>query len=294
MTTSPAVVFFGTEHFSAPSLQALIDAGYKISYVITKPDTPRGRGRILESPEVKKIAQQHDIAVLQPQKLAEIYDTLSELDSPLGILVAYGKIIPQSIIDLFTPGIMNVHPSLLPRYRGPSPLEAAILNGDHETGISIMQLSAAMDAGPVYTQTILPLRDDETKPILYEEYAKKGAALLIETIPKVLNNTLQPWPQDDSAATYCSLLTKEDGILDPEHKTASQLMREVRAYLGYPKSRLNYQGQQLIVTAAHIASSEHDGSLVVTCKQKTFLSIDQLIAPSGKKMNAEAFIRGLR
>lgn len=291
MKKSPALVFFGTEHFSAPSLQALIDTNYEIAYVVTKPDSPRGRGRVLESPEVKKIAEAHHIPVLQPIRLVDIEPQLAQLESPVGVLVAYGKIIPQTIIDLFTPGIINVHPSLLPVYRGPSPIEAAILNGDNETGISIMQLSAAMDAGPVYRQTTYPLSGFETKTELYELFAQNGALLLTETLPNILSGKLSSSPQDDTRATYCSLLKKDDGVMDTEHKTAETLEREVRAYLGFPKSRTTIYNQHVIVTKAHTPATSND-QLVLACLDNTTLAIDKLIAPSGKKMNAEAFIRG--
>ncbi|MBC7746359.1 methionyl-tRNA formyltransferase [Pedobacter sp.] len=292
MTSSKTVVFFGTEQFSAPTLQSLIAAGYPIAYVVTKPDTARGRGRTLESPEVKKIAQVHGIPVLQPLKLKDIYDTLAALENSVGVLVSYGKIIPQSIIELFTPGIINVHPSLLPKYRGPSPIESAILNGDQETGISIMQLSAAMDAGSVYTQITIPLTGTETKSELYSTFAQRGADILIENLPHILDESLTGTSQYEADATYCSLLKKDDGAMNTEHKTAQQLEREVRAYLGFPKSRLAFHGQPLIVLSAHIGASIDDGPLTIACLDQSYLVIDELIAPSGKKMNAEAFIRG--
>lgn len=289
MTMSPNVIFFGTEHFSAPSLTALIEAHYDIAYVVTKPDSKRGRGQKLVEPEVKVIAKQHGIPVLQPGKLADIYDQLASIESPLGILVAYGKIIPQSIIDLFTPGIVNVHPSLLPTYRGPSPIESAILNGDSETGISIMRLSAAMDAGPVYTQQRISLSGNETKPELYESFASAGASLLIKTLPSIIDG-IEPTLQDDEQASYCSLLRPADGILDLSTKTAQQLERQIRAHLGYPKSRLTIGEFEVIITKAHVGSA--DEPLSFTTADSTHLVVDELIAPSGKKMNAEAFIRG--
>lgn len=286
------VVFFGTEHFSAPTLIALIDAGHHIAYVVTKPNTRRGRGKIVESPAVKKIAEAHNIDVLQPHKMSEIIPDISALDTPIGVLVAFGKIIPQIVIDLFTPGIINIHPSLLPHYRGPSPIEAVILSGESKTGISIMKLSAEMDAGPVYTQMTVPLSPSETKTDLYSALSSTGAQLLIDQLPNIVDGSLQPVAQDESDATYCSLLTKKDGVLDPLTKNATELEREVRAYAGFPKSRTTLFDQEIIVTKSHVASSAE--SLVLECKDTTQLAIDEIIAPSGKKMNADAFIRGYK
>ena len=168
---SKTIVFFGTEEFSAVSLRRLIDDGFSIPAVITKPDSKKGRGKKMVPSAVKILAEEYKIPVWQPRKLADIVSDIKSLDDPIGVLVSYGKIIPQSVIDLFSPGIVNVHPSLLPKYRGPSPIETAILNGDDKTGISIMQLSADMDAGPVYDQLEVGLDGNETAPQLEEKLA---------------------------------------------------------------------------------------------------------------------------
>lgn len=288
------VVFFGTESFSTPTLRALIDAGHHIAYVVTKPDTLRGRNRTLESPEVKKVAQEYDIAVLQPQKLSEISTLITELGQPVGVLVAYGKIIPQSVIDLFSPGIINVHPSLLPKYRGPAPIEAAILHGDAETGISIMQLSAAMDAGPIYSQQVVPLNSGATKPELYQLLSSQGAELLVAQIESIADFTKKPVPQKIFGVSYTTLLIKEDGKLNPETETAEQLERKVRAYLGYPKTRIPIHDIDVIITSAKVVASLVPDTLTLSCKDGTYLQILELVAPSGKKMNAGAFIRGYK
>jgi len=288
---SETIVFFGTEDFSLATLEQLIDAGYSIAAVVTKPDAPRGRGHKLTPPSVKVLAQQHNIPVLQPQKLKEIAEDLRALGPATGVLVSYGKIIPQSIIDLFTPGIINVHPSLLPKYRGPSPIESAIENGDHETGVSIMQLSAAMDAGPVYTQIHHLLTDTETQPELYATLAQKGAATLLKALPAIIRGELQPTPQNDAQATYCRLLSKEDAWLDLSVLTAIQAERKIRAHLAWPKSKLHFGGHTLIITKAHVASTQKT-PLDTMCQDDAFLCIDEVIAPSGRRMHAEDFLRG--
>lgn len=288
---SAKILFFGTEDFSAASLSALIAAGYTIAAVVTKPDSKKGRGHKLSAPLVKEIALAHDIPVWQPQKLATIADDIKKLQPIAGVLVSYGKIIPQSIIDLFTPGIINVHPSLLPKYRGPSPIESAIVNGDATTGVSIMQLSSAMDAGPVYRQTRINLTGTETGPLLYKKLAQIGADELTSVLPTILAGLLQPTEQDDTQVTYCQLLTKADGELDPTRLTAAEAERRVRAYQTFPKTRLALDDRVVIVTNAHVVDQQKT-PLDVAFSDGKFLSIDELIAPSGKAMSAEAYLRG--
>ena len=285
------IIFFGTEAFSADALRALIASNFNVVAVVTKPDQPKGRGHKLTEPLVKTIAREHDIPVWQPTKLADVAEQITSLQPVAGVLVSYGKIIPQSIIDLFTPGIINVHPSLLPRYRGPSPIEAAIIHHDNQTGVTIMQLSAAMDAGPIYAQRIIPLDHTETKPALYATLSRIGNQLLIDTLPDILSGALTPTPQNDADATYCSLLSKQDGLLDPADLTAVQAEARVRAFLGFPRTRLPLGDQTLIITRAHVSKTA-ETPLSVQFSDGNYLIPDELIAPSGKTMPAEAFLRG--
>ena len=288
---STKIIFFGTEDFSLAALTGLIEADYPIAAVVTKPDSKKGRGQKLTPPAVKILATQHNIPVWQPAKLKDITDDIKALAPVTGILVSFGKIIPQSIIDLFTPGIINVHPSLLPKYRGPSPIESAILNGDSTTGVSIMQLSSAMDAGPVYAARSYALKGTETRSELYQTLAGVGTDLLLETLPYILNGTALPVPQKGQEATYCQLLQKQDGALIPEGVSAQQAERQVRAYLNYPKTRFTLFNQQIIITKAHV-STKQTTPLDIRCQDGAFLSIDQLIAPSGRVVSGEAFLRG--
>lgn len=291
--TSAKIVFFGTEDFSLTVLAGLIEAGYNIATVVTKPDSKKGRGQQLIPPAVKVLATQHNIPVLQPKKLADVYDQLHALTPAAGVLVSYGKIIPQSIIDLFTPGIINVHPSLLPKYRGPSPIESAIKNGDEKTGVSIMQLSAQMDAGPVYAAREQPLSGSETRLNLYNTLAIVGTDLLIETLPNILNGSLRPLAQDETLVSYCSLLQKSDAWLDTHTITAVQAERLVRAHQGFPKTKLTIGENEIIITKAHVSRAQKT-PLDIVCRDGAFLSIDELIAPSGRRMDANAFIRGYK
>lgn len=296
--TSKTIVFFGTDEFSAVSLRELIAKGFTIGAVVTKPDSQKGRGRKLTKSIVKEIAEQHSIPVWQPTKVGDIAPNIEKLaenglspDGLIGVLVSYGKIIPESIINLFTPGIINVHPSLLPKYRGPSPVESAIFNGDTETGVTIMQLSKAMDAGPIYSQITVQLNDTETGPDLEIKLAELGAQQLTLTLPAIISGQIQPTLQDDSLATYCHLLSKEDSLLNTAELSAAQAERQVRAYLAFPKTKFKINEHQIVITKAHI-SNEHINVLDLKCADDRYLTIDELIGPSGKPMNAKAFLNG--
>lgn len=291
MNTSAKIIFFGTEDFSLTALTGLIEAGYTIAAVVTKPDSKKGRGQQLVAPAVKALATRHNIPVWQPENLSDIANDIQALGQVTGVLVSYGKIVPQAIINLFTPGIINVHPSLLPKYRGPSPIESAIKNGDDVTGVSIMQLAARMDAGPVYTAKEHPLQGTETRPELYHALADIGTNLLLESLPAIIDGSLQPTAQNEEIASYCQLLEKRSANLDLTSLSASEAERTVRANIGFPKSKLTIADHTIIIIKAHV--SEHQKTpLDVLCQDGAYLSVDELIAPSGRQMSGEAFLRG--
>lgn len=305
-TSTRRIVFFGTEEFSATSLRALIAAGFAIAAVVTKPDSKKGRGHKSVPPTVKVIAEEYNIPVWQPSKLRDITDNIKQLQPVTGVLVSFGKIIPQSTIDLFTPGIINVHPSPLPKYRGPSPIESAILNGDDATGVSIMQLSAAMDAGPVYSFVFHPLDGTETQPELYETLGTVGANELVRVLPQIMSDELQPTPQDESAATYCQLIQKQDGVIDWS-KPAEQIEREIRAHKGWPGSRTKIGSIEVIITSAHAVPSdfgepgdieiEDDGpnvKLLAIQAAYGYLCIECLKPLGKKEMPVQAFLAGYK
>lgn len=289
--TSRKIIFFGTEDFSLTVLTGLIEAGYDIAAVITKPDNKKGRGQQLLAPPVKILATKYNIPVWQPKKLSEINDRVKTLQPIAGVLVSYGKIIPKDTITLFTPGIINVHPSLLPKYRGPSPIESAIKNGDTVTGVSIMQLTAQMDAGPVYARREHPLKGYEARPELYHALADIGTDLLLETLPHIIDGTLEPQLQSEEQATYCRLLDKRDAWLDTTKQSAHEAERLVRAYLGFPKTKVSINNYDIVITKAHVSLIKKT-PLDLKCHDGAFLSIDELIAPSGRRMDASSFLRG--
>jgi len=288
--TSKTILFFGTDTFSAPALQALINAHYTIAAVVTKPDSKQGRGQQLTPPLVKQVAEKNGIPVWQPARLSDITEKVFELGPVTGVLSSYGKIIPQAIIDLFEPGIINIHPSLLPKYRGPSPIESAIANGDKKTGVSIMRLNAAMDAGPLYAQATYELTGTETQPELYDTLARFGSELLIKHLPKIIDGSLQPFEQSGTA-TYSHLIKKEDSSIDVSKLSAKKIEQKIRAHLLFPKTKLELFNQTVIITKAHV-SSEKTSDLDQLCKDGQFLVIDILIGPSGRQMSGKDFLNG--
>ncbi len=299
------IVFFGnerlstgTDHTDAPTLRALISNQYDVVAVVAHHEIARSRKpRPLE---VEEIAVEHGIPVLTPDKPAEIIDQLRAMKADAGVLVAYGRIIPQSIIDIFPHGIINLHPSLLPKYRGPIPIEQAILDGAAQTGVSIMQLGAEMDAGPVYAQEAVDLTGTETKPELTQKLLSLGATTLAKILPGVLNGSITPQSQDESKATYCQLLSKGDGEIDWD-KPAAVLGREVRAFLGWPGSHTKLFDKDVIITAAHVENdSAAAGEISNSRKElKVFCGQDALIIdtlkPAGKnEMTGVAFLSGIK
>jgi methionyl-tRNA formyltransferase len=303
---SKTVVFFGNERLAtgvttqAPTLHALLDAGYSVPAVITSYE--RGQSRNVRDLEIKKLAEVHNIPVLLPDQPSDITAELRKFGAEAAILVAYGKLLPQSVIDLFPSGIINIHPSLLPRHRGPTPIEGVLLEGADKTGVSLMQLSSELDAGPIYAQAELPLRDDESKQTLADQLGELGATMLKELLPGILGGSVVALPQDDAVATYDSLISKVDGRIDPHLYGAVELDRQIRAFAGWPKSQLDINGMGVTILSAHIEAEANgkpgtyrlEGKHLLLHTKSGSLSIDTL-QPAGKTaMSIEAFLAGYK
>lgn len=229
-------VFFGTPDLAVPFLDALFaDADFEVCAVVTQPDEPVGRKQTLTAPPVKRLAEARGVELYQPTslKLEEAAARLRTYDADLFVVVAYGKIIPASVLHIPRRGCVNVHPSLLPHYRGPTPLNAAIANGDAETGITIMQLDSGMDTGPVLAQISIALDPRETLPTLTDKVTKLGPPLLIQTLKGVTDGRVQPTPQDGSRASITTLLDRDAGRIDWT-KSCVEIDRLVRAYEPWP------------------------------------------------------------
>jgi len=230
----PSILFFGTPEFALPALRGLIDAGWRVVGVVTQPDEPVGRKRVLTPPPIKVFALQNGIPVFQPEKL-DAGQFIAEIPAAdLFVVAAYGKIIPKTILDIPKLGALNIHPSLLPRWRGPSPIQTTILAGDSETGVAIMKIDAQMDHGPIVASSKFQVPSSHIAyPELHDQLAKLGAELLIETLPQWIAGAITPVPQDETHATYCKLLTKNSGKID-WGKPAEEIERMVRAFHPWP------------------------------------------------------------
>jgi methionyl-tRNA formyltransferase len=246
------VIFLGTPEFAAIPLEALAhDTRYQVVGVVTQPDRASGRSRAPEPPPVKRAALQLGIPVFQPESLRDpaAVEQLAALQPDAGVVAAYGEILRKNVLAIPPLGYLNIHPSLLPRHRGPTPVPGAILAGDTETGVSVMLLDAKMDSGPILAQQRTPLPPDARSGALTEDLFRRGAALLLEALADYAAGTRVPSPQDDSQATYTKLLKKEDGVID-WRATASQIERMTRAYDPWPGAQTNWRGQSLKLIAA--------------------------------------------
>ena len=246
-----AIVFLGTPAFAVPSLRRLAVEGYAIAAVYTQPDRPAGRGRRLTPPPVKTAALAMGLPVRQPESLRDPSPLaeLASLHPEVGIGVAYGQILRQEVLAIPAKGVLNLHPSLLPRHRGASPIPAAILSGDPETGVSIILMDPGMDSGPILAQRSLPIEDQDTTGTLAEKLALLAASLLAETLPGWLRDEIDPQPQDHSLATKTPLLKKEHGAIDWS-LPAVQTWRQVRAHNPWPGAYTTLDGQVLHIWEA--------------------------------------------
>ncbi len=228
------VVFMGTSELSATTLAALIEKKYNIVGVFTKPDKKIGRKQEISEPLVKKIAQEKNIPVFQPEKLDEAAtEQIKDLKADLIVVAAYGKIIPPSILDIPGFGCINVHASLLPKYRGPSPIQNALLNGEKETGVSIMLMDKGVDTGDVLAQEAISIEHDDDNATLLDKLSKVGADLLLKTIPLWIERKIQPQPQDNSKATLCQLIERNDGCINWTND-ADDIYNQYRALTPWP------------------------------------------------------------
>lgn len=298
------VIFLGTPSFAVPSLQALVAAGHQVLGVFTQPDRPKGRGNQLAESPVKAAARSLGLPIHQPERVRrpEAVEQLRSLAADLIVVVGYGQIIPQTIIDLPPYGILNVHASLLPKYRGAAPIQWAIANGEGQTGVTIMQIDAGLDTGDTLLKAAVEIGPDETAPKLSERLAILGADLLIQTIEQIEQGCARHEKQDDSQATLAPILKKEDGRIDWQ-RPAQGIYNRLRGFDPWPGAYTTFRRQSLTVTQAapkaHPALKEgflqvEKRSLLVGCGSGTALELLEL-QPSGKKrMSAEAFLNGYK
>jgi len=242
----------GSPEFSIPSLQKMIDQQNVVG-VVTQPDRPSGRGKIMTSPPVKRLALSYGIPVIQPEKLKDpgVFETLISWDPDFVVVVAFGQILRQNVLDLPKLGCINVHGSILPRWRGAAPIQASILYGDRETGITIMKMDKGIDTGEILTTKSIPIESNDNTLSLSKKLSILGADLLDESIKKVLLGVIELQKQDDSLATYAPMIKKEDGFLD-SGKSAIDLERQIRAFFPWPGAFIDIGGEKMKILEATV------------------------------------------
>jgi methionyl-tRNA formyltransferase len=249
------IIFMGTPDFAVPSLKRLI-ADHEVMGVVTQPDRPVGRKQVLQPPPVKQVALENNIPVFQPEKLRrrEAIDPLKAMGTPdVYIVAAFGQILPQDVLDIPPHGSINVHASLLPRWRGASPIQTAIRAGDDETGVTLMQMDAGLDTGPMLAKRALSIAPDDTGASLHDKLAVVGADLLAEALPGILNGDIQPQPQDDALATLAPQITKQEGAIDWS-QSADSIERLVRAFTPWPGTYTTWNGKRLKILSGSVVS----------------------------------------
>lgn len=296
------IIFMGTPEFSLPGLRALIaEKDFEIVGVFTQADKPVGREQAITPPPVKILALENNLPIFQPEKIKESLETIKKLSPDLIVVIAYGKIIPQSILDVPTYGCLNVHASLLPKYRGAACLNAPILNGDSETGVTIMKMEAGLDTGPILRQATIKLKGKEKLADIHDALATLGAEILIPTLKDFIAGKIKPQIQDDSQASYVKTLKKEDGKIDWQ-KSAIEIERMVRAFNPWPGTYGLDQGKIVKIISVDsniLLSNNHEigeifldnGRLAIQCGQDALVILK--LQTAGKKiMTSEEFWRG--
>ena len=296
------ILFFGTPEFAVPSLTALVEHGAAVRCV-TMPEKPVGRKQLLRAPPVKRAAEQLGLAILQPEKLNEEFrDSVRSWNPDLAVVAAYGKIFRPALLSIPRHGFVNVHPSLLPRHRGASPIPETIRMGDAKAGVTIMQLDEGLDTGPILAARTYPLHGDETTGTLTPVLAEMGAMLLVEILPAYFAGTLTPKPQPTVGVTLTKILRKEVAYLDARSNTADALERSVRAYTPWPGSWFCIDGMRFKLLRAHTEgpSSRPSGTLValnekscgIVASDRQVLAIDSVQPEGGRPLEPAAFLNG--
>ena len=296
-------VFMGTPDFAVGTLEELIHSRHEVAAVVTQPDKPKGRGKAMQFPPVKEVAVRENIPVYQPRRVRdpEFIKILKEIDPDVIVVVAFGQIIPQEIIDLPKYGCINVHGSILPKYRGAAPIQWAVIDGEKESGVTTMQMDAGLDTGDMLLKTIIPLEKEETGGSLFEKLSTAGAKLLIETLEKLEEGSIVPEKQGESPTPYAKMLTKEMGDLDWK-KDAVLLEQLIRGLNQWPSAYTHLNGKTLKIWSAEVEereTKEKPGTVVEVNKKelkvqtgKGILSLKEVQIEGKKRMEIDAFLRG--
>lgn len=297
------LVFCGTPEFAVPTLEAVIAAGHEVALVVTQPDRAAGRGMEMQSSPVKRVAMERGIAVAQPEKIknnAEFRALLEGIRPDAILVVAYGRIIPQWMLELPRFGNINLHGSLLPKYRGAAPIQWAVANGEVVTGVTTMRLDAGLDTGDMLLAQVVPIGLEETAADVYESLAPVGAALMVKTLCKLEDEAVFAQAQDHSLATLAPILKREDGWIDFS-RTSQQIYDRWRGFQPWPGAHTILRGKKLIVQKMCMQKSEiceagvlmvRGDSLLVGCGGETMLRLDEVQMEGKRRMSAGEFLRG--
>lgn len=297
------IVFMGTPDFACPTLTRLIDRGEDVIAVVTQPDRPKGRGQKLVPPPVKVIAEEHGIPVLQPLKVRapEVVAHIRELNPDLIVVVAFGQILPQSLLDIPRHGCINIHASLLPRYRGAAPLNWCLINGETETGITTMMMDAGLDTGDMLVKRSIPIGSDEDAQSLHDRLSLLGADTIDETLDRLMAGTLTREKQDDSLTCYAPMLKKEDGLIDWTREPR-QIKNLVRGFTPWPGAYTSLDNRTLKLykvavaeeagTPGEVIAAGKDG-ILVACGSGS-IRIEELQLEGRKRLSAAEFLAGYR
>lgn len=295
------IVFMGSPDFALPTLRLLAQK-HQVVGVVTQPDRASGRGRALKSPPVKILAQDLNIPIIQPEKLRqpEAMQQLQAWTPDLIVVAAFGQILRKDVLELPRHGCINVHASLLPRWRGAAPINAAILAGDEETGVTIMKMDVGLDTGPVLSKRSIRIKPDDTAGSLFEALSKLGADLLIETLPAYMDGKISAQPQPEEGATYAPMLNKEDGRLD-FNLSAIELERRIRAMNPWPGAWFEWEGAPFKIHKAHVGQGKAGaGKRLIEQNQPAvgagsgILILDEVQPPGKKSMSGKSFLAGAR
>jgi len=300
----PALIFMGTPEFAVPSLEALHQGGYSVLCVVTRPDRPKGRKRHPAPSPVKIVAENKGYPVLQPESIRSgaILEKIRSLKPDVIVVVAFGAILPEVLLKIPPYGALNIHASLLPKYRGPAPIQWAVINGDHETGVTIMQMDAGLDTGNILGVATTPISNQDTGQTLHDRLSRMGAKLLVKTLEKMISGTLRPVPQDQDRATYAPMLKKCDGHIDWK-ASAETIDRCIRGLIPWPGAFTLWGEKTIRIFRARVEMEsvpeppgmvlESEGGLKVATGKGT-LGILELQVASGRRMVVQHFLRGNR
>ncbi len=297
------IIFMGTPEFAVPSLERLIQDGYHVVCVITQPDRPKGRGRKLKPPPVKEVALKHGIAVIQPEDLTdeELLSSLKQKKPELIVVVAYGQILPKEILELPKLGAINVHPSLLPKYRGAAPIQWTVMNDESVTGVTVIRMTEKMDAGPILLQKEVPVFPDETFGQLHDRLARLGSEILLDAIRGILDGSLKEVPQNESEATYAPKIDRSLSKINWS-RPAKEVSAKIRALDPWPGAVSTVKDRELKLFSSSVIHPTHKGIAgrihaieregIVVESGEGLVLVRELQAPGRKRLKAEEFLRG--